>query len=116
MTDKVLKSKKEMDDLWFCRDEVLSTQDDEWLCEGAKDFDSNDDDWLCAAASAVDRTGGQEELRRAGGEIAELDPPQTMHDFWAAMDEMASVNTPDAAGGMIEKRGGALGGAVSASY
>src|SRR3981189_3022662 len=42
MTDKALKSKNEMDDLWFCRDEVLSTQDDEWLCEGAKDFNSND--------------------------------------------------------------------------
>src|SRR3981189_2572355 len=42
MTDKVLKSKNEMDDLWFCRDEVLSTQNDEWLCEGAKDFNSND--------------------------------------------------------------------------
>src|SRR3981189_2020080 len=63
--DEVLKSKKEMDDLWFCRDEVLSTQDDEWLCEGAKDFDSTDDERLCAAASAADRTGSQEELRRA---------------------------------------------------
>src|SRR3981189_1189276 len=116
MTDKVLKSKKEMDDLWFCRDGVLSTQDDEWLCEGAKDFDSNDNEWLCAAASAVDRTGSQEELRRAVGEIAELDPTQTMHDFWAAMDEMASVNTPEEAaesGMMIEQIGGALGDRVS---
>src|SRR3981189_1503756 len=117
MTDKVLKSKNEMDDLWFCRDEVLSTQDDEWLCDGAKDFDSNDDDdWLCAAASAVDRTGSQEELRRAVGEIAELDPTQTMHDFWAAMDEMASVNPPEEAadsGVLIEQIGGALGDRVS---
>ena len=85
-----------MNDLWFCRDEeLLSTQDDEWLCEGAKDFDSNDDEWLCEAASAVDRTGRQEELRRVVNEIAELHPTQTMHDLWAAMDEMASVNTPD---------------------
>src|SRR3981189_381610 len=112
-SDEVLKSKKEMDDLWFCRDEVLSTQDDEWLCEGAKDFDSSDDEWLCAAASDVDRTGSQEELRRAVGEIAELDPTQTMHDFWAAMDEMASVNTPEEAGVLIEQIGGALGDRVS---
>src|SRR3981189_2825754 len=110
-SDEVLKSMKEMDDLWFCRDEVLSTQDDEWLCEGAKDFDCSDDEWLCAAASDVDRTGSQEELRRAVGEIAELDPTQTMHDFWAAMDEMASVNTPEEAesGVLIEQIGGALG-------
>src|SRR3981189_341469 len=97
---KVFKSN---DDLWFCRDEVLSTQDDEWLCEGAKDFDSSDDEWLCAAASDVDRTGSQEVLRRAVGEIAELDSTQTMHDFWAAMDEMASVNTPEEAGVLIEQ-------------
>src|SRR3981189_1007936 len=58
------KPREAMDGLWFCRDEVLSTQDDEWLCEGAKDLRSNHDDWLCVAASAVDRTGSQEELRR----------------------------------------------------
>src|SRR3981189_1493617 len=58
----------------------------------------------------------QEELRRAVGEIAELDPTQTMHDFWAAMDEMASVNTPEEAaecGVLIEQIGGALDDRVS---
>src|SRR3977135_2514248 len=120
-------SKKAMDDYWFCCDdngwaydpkaaydstgcfkmplpvvlptEVFASQDDEWLCAGAKEFDSQDD-------------GG---LRRAVNAIAAMDPTQTMQDFWATMDEMARVDyTPEEEAEVpIEQIGGALGNRVS---
>src|SRR5271155_4226768 len=99
-------SKRAADDYWFCHE--LLSQDDYWVCEGAKDFDSQDDGWLCAAADALD-TNSQEELRQAVNAIAELEPTQSMHDFWAAMDEMARADEGEAESGMsVEQIGGAL--------
>ena len=110
-------SKKAVDDYWFCQDDAevnnidLDSQDDQWLCEAAVVLEAA----LEAVPDASVESTSQEELRQTVNAIAELEPSQTMHDFWAAMDEMARVgNTPEEEAGVpIEQIGGALGDHVS---
>src|SRR5271156_4991930 len=138
---EVPKKKVASDDYWFCKvpvneqlnnEEFLCSQDDAWLCSAVETLCGEDDDWLCSAAEAVEALEGmetdwvydekiqtalntQDEFRATLNDIRNLDPTQSMDDFWSSLAEMAQTHASgDTEQGDevddIEQTGGALHG------